>query len=228
VTVSLVVIMFELTGGVRYIVPLMAASMASKWVGDALGKNGIYDAHIDLNGYPFLDCKDEFGHTTLAADVMQPQRNEPLAVITQDSATLADLQQLMKSTDHNGFPVVVSRESQYLVGFVLRRDIQLAIENARSRVDSLPSSTLCVFTQHLPVVGSGPPPIKMRKIVDLAPITITDQTPMETVVDMFRKLGLRQTLVTHSGRLLGIITKKDVLRHIKRLEDDDPETVLFN
>jgi chloride channel 3/4/5 len=83
----------------RYIVPLMAASMASKWVGDALGRMGIYDAHIDLNGYPFLDVKvwrlykvyienneivqDEFGHTTLAADVMQPQRNEPLAVITQ-------------------------------------------------------------------------------------------------------------------------------------------------
>ena len=84
-TVSLVVIMFELTGGVRYIVPLMAASMASKWVGDALGKMSIYDAHIDLNGYPFLDCKDEFGHTTLAADTMQPQRNEPLAVITQVS-----------------------------------------------------------------------------------------------------------------------------------------------
>lgn len=37
-TVSLVVIMFELTGGVRYIVPLMAAAMAAKWVGDALGR----------------------------------------------------------------------------------------------------------------------------------------------------------------------------------------------
>lgn len=72
-TVSLVVIMFELTGGVRYIVPLMAAAMASKWVGDALGKQGIYDAHIGLNGYPFLDSKDEFQHTTLAADVMQPK-----------------------------------------------------------------------------------------------------------------------------------------------------------
>ena len=34
-----------------------AAAMASKWVGDALGRMGIYDAHIDLNGYPFLDSK---------------------------------------------------------------------------------------------------------------------------------------------------------------------------
>ena len=72
-TVALVVIMFELTGGVRYIVPLMAAVMASKWVGDAFGRDGIYDAHIVLNGYPFLDNKEEFGHTTLAADVMQPK-----------------------------------------------------------------------------------------------------------------------------------------------------------
>ena len=65
--------MFELTGGVRYIVPLMAAAMASKWVGDAFGKDGIYDAHIALNGYPFLDNKEEFDCTTIAADVMQPR-----------------------------------------------------------------------------------------------------------------------------------------------------------
>ena len=68
-----------------------------------------------------------------------------------------------------------SRESQYLVGFVLRRDLQLAIENAAQRVDSLPSETLCVFTHHVPMIGSGPPPLKLRRIVDLAPITITDQ-----------------------------------------------------
>lgn len=65
--------MFELTGGVRYIVPLMAAVMASKWIGDAFGKEGIYDAHIILNGYPFLDSKEEFSHTTLAHDVMKPR-----------------------------------------------------------------------------------------------------------------------------------------------------------
>jgi len=48
------------------------------------------------------------------------------------------------------------------------------------------------------------------------------------MLEFFRKLGLRQTLVTHKGRLLGIITKKDVLRHIKKMDNEDPETVLFN
>merc|ERR1712020_795203 len=127
-TVSLVVIMFELTGGIHYIVPIMAATMASKWVGDAIRRMGIYDAHIDLNGYPFLDIKEEFDHTTLAADVMQPQTNDPL---------------------------VVSVESQYLVGFVLRRDLKLAIQNARSRVESVARESLVLFTNQVPIVNNS-------------------------------------------------------------------------
>lgn len=228
-TVSLVVIMFELTGGVRYIVPLMAAAMASKWVGDALGRQGIYDAHINLNGYPFLDSKEEFAHTALAADVMQPKRSEPLSVLTQDSMTVDDVEVLLKDTEHNGFPVVVSRESQYLVGFVLRRDLNLAIENAKRTVEGLRGDSLVLFVSTTPVLNPiSPPPLKLKNILDMAPITITDQTPMETVVDMFRKLGLRQTLVTHNGRLLGVITKKDVLRYIKQIDNEDPNSVLFN
>ncbi|XP_039286336.1 H(+)/Cl(-) exchange transporter 5 isoform X5 [Nilaparvata lugens] len=229
-TVSLVVIMFELTGGVRYIVPLMAAAMASKWVGDALGREGIYDAHIHLNGYPFLDSKEEFEHTALAADVMQPKRSEPLSVLTQDSMTVDDVQALLKDTEHNGFPVVVSRESQYLVGFVLRRDLNLALENSRRTLEGIRGNSLVLFvtTPGLAPAPGMPPQLKLKKILDMAPITITDQTPMETVVDMFRKLGLRQTLVTHNGRLLGVITKKDVLRYIKQIDNEDPSSVLFN
>lgn len=228
-TVSLVVIMFELTGGLQYIVPLMVASMTSKWVGDALGKEGIYDAHIQLNGYPYLDSKEEFTHTTLASDVMRPRRNDPpLSVITQDSMTVEEVDHVLKSTTHNGFPVIVSRESQYLVGFVLRRDLNLALSNALKNQDGIVYNSIVYFTNHVTENPNGPAPLKLRKIIDMAPVTITDQTPMEMVVEMFRKLGLRQTLVTHKGRLLGILTKKDVLRHIAHLENQDPESILFN
>lgn len=41
--------------------------------------------------------------------------------------TVDDIMSLLKETEHNGYPVVVSKESQYLVGFVLRRDLNLAI-----------------------------------------------------------------------------------------------------
>lgn len=45
--------------------------------------------------------------------------------------TVDDVVSLLKETEHNGYPVVVSRESQYLVGFVLRRDLYLAIGSKR-------------------------------------------------------------------------------------------------
>lgn len=39
--VSLVVIVFELTGALSHVVPIMIAVMTAKWVGDAFGKEGI-------------------------------------------------------------------------------------------------------------------------------------------------------------------------------------------
>lgn len=47
--VSLVVIMFELTGGLQYIVPLMVAIMTSKWIGDGLSRGGMYPSEVVAN-----------------------------------------------------------------------------------------------------------------------------------------------------------------------------------
>lgn len=54
VVVSLVVIMFELTGGLQYIVPLMAAAMTAKWVGDSLHKEGMYPSRCVLTWNFFI------------------------------------------------------------------------------------------------------------------------------------------------------------------------------
>ncbi|EDO33333.1 predicted protein [Nematostella vectensis] len=230
-TVSLVVIMFELTGGLTYIVPLMVAIMTSKWVGDAFIKEGIYDGHIHLNGYPFLDNKEEFTHTTQASDVMRPRKHDPaLSCITQDEFTVGDLEQLLDETEFKGFPVIVDKESQRLVGFVLRRDLKIALRHARIRNEEIVSASKVYFTEQSTryATPGQAAPLTLRHILDMSPIQITDATPMETVVELFRRVGLRQTLVTHNGRLLGIITKKDVLRHIATLANQDPESILFS
>uniref|UniRef100_A0A671NAF6 Chloride channel protein n=1 Tax=Sinocyclocheilus anshuiensis TaxID=1608454 RepID=A0A671NAF6_9TELE len=229
-TVSLVVIMFELTGGLEYIVPLMAATMTSKWVADALGREGIYEAHIRLNGYPFLESKEEFSHKTLAMDVMRPRRSDPpLSVITQDGMSVEEVESLIAETSYSGFPVVVSHESQRLVGFVQRRDLVISIENARQRQEGVVSASRIFFTEYTPPQPpNSPPPLKLRGIMDLSPFTVTDHTAMDIVVDIFRKLGLRQCLVTHNGRLLGIITKKDILKHMAQMANRDPDSILFN
>lgn len=70
-------------------------------------------------------------------------------------------------------------------------------------MEGICGQSLVVFSgagpHHIAPHPSPAPPVHLHKILDMAPITVTDQTPMETVVDMFRKLGLRQTLVTHNG-----------------------------
>lgn len=134
--------------------------------------------------------------------------------------TVDDIEVLLKDTEHNGYPVVVSRENQYLVGFILRKDLNLAIgewkswkvsknflrmsqifppANEKRSIEGITGQSLVIFTNNTPVQNLGPSPLNLKKILDMAPITVTDSTPMETVVDMFRKLGLRQTLVTHNG-----------------------------
>ncbi|CAF0877716.1 unnamed protein product [Didymodactylos carnosus] len=239
-TVSLVVIMFELTGGLTYIVPLMAAAMTAKWIGDGFIRGGIYDAHIELNGYPFLDNKEEFNFTTTANDVMRPrpEQSSSLAYLTQNGMTFSEVDSILKHTTHTSYPVVVSKDQPYIVGQIQRRDLQILLKSQKTQ-HFIASSYYIQFTapsdsstspnldsdlqDEQRLTTSQPEIIRVGNLLDQAPIIITDQTPMETVIDMFRKLGLRQAFITHNGRLRGIITKKDVLRHMQQMASHSPD-----
>jgi chloride channel 3/4/5 len=129
-TVSLVVIMVELTSGLSLIVPLMVSAFTAKLFGEFLCSGGIYDAHINLNGYPFLDNKEDYPYTSLAQDVMKPQKNDPpLTVLVQEGMTAKEIEELSQSKELTGFPIVISKESQYLFGYILKRDLKMAFGN---------------------------------------------------------------------------------------------------
>ncbi|KAF7557583.1 hypothetical protein G7Z17_g626 [Cylindrodendrum hubeiense] len=56
-TVSLAVIMVELTGEVNFIPPFMIAILTAKWVADSISSEGIYDLSQRILGHPFLDSE---------------------------------------------------------------------------------------------------------------------------------------------------------------------------
>lgn len=58
-TVSLAVIVVELTGTLDYVVPVAIAILAAKVSSDAILAEGIYDLVIGLNDFPYLDCKKD-------------------------------------------------------------------------------------------------------------------------------------------------------------------------
>ena len=226
--------LYATLGGLLYIVPLMAATMTAKWVGDSLCKRGIYDEHIRLNGYPYLDMKQETNsqQSLAAGDIMKPRPSDPpLQVLTLEDMTFEQVSTMAQSTTLNGFPLVLDKETFRLCGYVLRRDLLLALKNAQELHTNVVSQSKVYFTSDIPYDESqnlGPEPLKLRRIVELSPFQITVQTPMDTVLDVFTKLGLRTLLVTNNGRLLGVITKKDVLRHIAQITNQDPSDFLFH
>ena len=57
VSVSIVVIIMELTGGLEYLLPVMVAVTLSKAVGDMCGVRSLYREIIDVKELPYLDTR---------------------------------------------------------------------------------------------------------------------------------------------------------------------------
>jgi len=77
------------------------------------------------------------------------------------------------------------------------------IDNAWAHSRNLREDSKVFFSLNAPSIHQpteeDQAPLRLFNIVDLSPITVTDHTPMEIVVEIFSKLGIRQALVTHNG-----------------------------
>ena len=105
VTISLVVIMFELTGALEYIVPFMIAVQVAKWTGDTMTE-GIYDAYIVMRGYPFLHEPSESTSYGKASMIMD---DDIECVCTEDHNTIGSMLEMINEfPKYNGFPLVRS------------------------------------------------------------------------------------------------------------------------
>ncbi|KTW29237.1 hypothetical protein T552_01192 [Pneumocystis carinii B80] len=88
-TVSLVIIMFELTGALTYLLPIIIAVVISKWVGDAFGKYGIYENWIYINNYPYLSKEIDIKHDIIENYIT---KTSDLVTITAKGHTIKTLE----------------------------------------------------------------------------------------------------------------------------------------
>lgn len=207
-TVSIVVIMFELTGALTYVLPIMIAVMLSKWVADAFGKRGIYESWIHFQGYPFLDNKDD----TPVPDVAVAQimtRFDDLVCITASGHTVESLRDMLSEHKSRGFPVVQNtrEEDAILLGYISRTELEYALDSATIN-RSLPGTTQCYF-QHDPLADPTTT-LDLRPWMDQTPITLRSNSSLQLTNEMFQKLGLRYIVFVDRGVLVGLLTKKDL------------------
>ncbi|QIX00352.1 hypothetical protein AMS68_005869 [Peltaster fructicola] len=208
-TVSIVVIMFELTGALTYVLPIMVAVMISKWVGDAFGKRGIYEAWIRFQGYPFLDNKDDAPVPDVAVSQIMT-RIEDLVCIASSGHTIESLRELLKAHRFRGFPVIQSSQMPILLGYISRTELLFALDSATSSPAgrALPETTEAFFS-HQPLTDPTVT-LDLRPWMDQTPITLSSKSGLQLTSDMFQKLGLRYIVLVDRGRLAGLMTKKDL------------------
>ncbi|KAH9867809.1 hypothetical protein IAQ61_007113 [Plenodomus lingam] len=189
-TVSIVVIMFELTGALTYVLPIMIAVMISKWIGDAISPRGIYESWIHFNGYPYLDNRDDDGSSipdVSAAHVMT--RLEDLTTITATGHTIASLRNMLSQHRFRGFPVIDNSRDALLLGYISRTELSYALHAALSPPRNLSTDTEAYFA-HQPL-SDPTTSLDLRPWMDQTPITLNAKASFQLTVSMFQKLGLR-------------------------------------
>ncbi|CAD7938341.1 unnamed protein product [Amoebophrya sp. A25] len=218
VTISLVVIMFELTGALEHIVPFMLAVQIAKWTGD-LFTEGIYDLHIRLRKYPFLHEPDGMSLRGKAEDIMDDDID---CICIEDTNTLGTMIEMLEEFPmYNGFPLVkcefgdTGSDEWVLLGYIHSDELR---ENLTSILThggvNLHEGTPVIFqndgrTEHPP--GT----IDLSDMVDDTVIRVVPDTPLFLVHTIFHKLGLRFVAVVKTGKFQGLITKKAFVRHLQ-------------
>jgi len=195
-TVSIVVIMFELTGALTYVLPIMIAVMIGKWVGDAISARGIYEAWIHHNEYPFLDNRDERPIPDVPVSQLMT-RLDDLVVITATGHTIDSLNTLLRANLFRGFPVITSASEALLLGYISRTELSYALASATSAARALPGATPCYFS-HQPLVDTSTT-LDLRPWMDQTPITLNSRSGFQLTVNMFQRLGLRTSSLLIGG-----------------------------
>jgi chloride channel 3/4/5 len=231
-TVSLAVIMFELTDTLTYAVPVMLAVLVAKTTADALEPKGIYDLVIDLSQLPFLDAKVEYlwgklqiiDATDREVDVIRADRVNTVESLRDQLQSL-----LSSGRDDGGFPILREVDSDgaaKMIGYIGTNELEHALSlvaddgGEEVRFHTMFARDLAASSISSLNEFSDTDPFDFSVYMDQAPLTIQSNSPLQLLHQLFVKLGARYVIVTDAeGFYEGVIDKKKWLAFLDELEE---------
>ncbi|XP_008113070.2 chloride channel protein C [Anolis carolinensis] len=238
-TISLTVIMVELTNDVQSLLLIMLAVMLAKMVGDWFNTS-LYSSLLKLKCIPYLDAEPFVGHRKnwlnlelfAARDVMK--RHVRVLRLKENVAFLA---QLLADTNHSGFPVVCKSkadQTEVFLGTITRLELCMLLENEDIfEMDSEENSEPCSLLSYQKIRAEklhdqqrlaimldcySTDPLYQQLFINLEPyinksaMSIQAHFSLQRSYIIFRSLGLRHlTVVDLQNQVVGIITRKDLI-----------------
>ncbi|KAL6815712.1 chloride channel [Trichoderma sp. SZMC 28013] len=221
-SVTLAVILFELTGSLDYVLPFSLSILVAKWTADAIEPSSIYDLLTNMNAYPFLNNKHKPIFTGDLTELVRRLRRERVIDITNSpmvpaSSLRTKLELLHRHGElDGGLPIL---REDVLVGLIPAPDLQFALDQLRDE-----GSNLCLMDQIPSIddddVGSEPDPTDFTQFIDPAPVALDIRSPIDLAYECFVKLGLRYICVLRDGRYAGMIHKKTFAKYTRELEEE--------
>ena len=124
-TVSSAVILVESTGNIKILVPVIIVSVVARAVAQSINTLGVFGEMIKYKNYPYLrhEHLKRYYDAVQVKDIMSP----PPVVSLRPKEKVGDLETLLQTFAHNGFPVVEGPGHKFL-GLVKRSQIAALLE----------------------------------------------------------------------------------------------------
>ncbi|XP_055929493.1 chloride channel protein C-like isoform X1 [Argiope bruennichi] len=236
-TMSLTVIMVELTNDVQFLLLIMVAIMVSKWVGDYV-THPFYHAQLELKCIPFLDSEPVVlfdGTRNLNLELFEASHIMSSPVVTiETEVSVSQVAKLLLETNHCGFPVVKrSNNISTFFGLITRTELSVLLchEEAFDSDSTFPLpavdySQFCEddveklgkSTKFLDMLSNLTRDEYSERYLNLIPyvnksaVCVRGEFSLHRAYIIFRSLGLRHLIVVNeSNEVVGIITRKDLM-----------------
>jgi CIC family chloride channel protein len=181
--ITAIVIVFEITADFNLVLPLMIGSVIAYLITDRIASGSIYLRLLNWNGIQ-IDRQGNNGDpwSDLTAADLMQRRVETLS----SHMMLSEAVQAFSRSHHRGFPVV---DGGKLVGIVTQTDLA---DPARRPVAATEATLADIMTPQ--------------------PVTVSPADPLTQVLYLLNRFNLSRLPVTEGQKLVGIITRADIIR----------------
>jgi chloride channel 3/4/5 len=211
-SVTLAVILFELTGSLDHVLPFSIGILTAKWTADFIEPRSIYDLLTDMNSYPFLENKHRPTFTNELGDILPRTLRDSRCIDISESPLVpaSDLRDKLISLHaagevDGGLPVL---RGGVLVGLIPAPDLEFALDGLENEENSL-----CLMATDVRWQGTSggeddneTDPTDFTAFIDPAPVALDVASPMDLVYECFVKLGLRYICALRDGHYAGMVS----------------------